>query len=125
MVLVSYAAMEKEPLSTNNLSDLKGKWEGWRSLGGTHNSRTELDIYNDTLPLKGKLTFHDVKRAGAMHGIQTTDFNQGTINNEGNFYLKWGQNYFELSLYKGDGGKKLDGDFYFMGAKGTMTLNKK
>jgi len=127
MALVSYAAMTKESLSPNNASDLKGKWEGWRTgpVGGSKNLRTELEIYNDTLPLKGKLTAHDVKRKGVLSGTETNDFNQGTINNDGNFYLKWGQNYLELSLYKGDGKMKLEGDCYFTGAKGTITLHKK
>jgi len=125
MVFVSYAAMQKEPITRNNLSDLKGKWEGWRTLAqGSVNLRTEMDISNDTLPIKGALTFHDVQR----RGMTTGDFTQqitGTINDKGNFCFKWGQNEFELSLYKGDGKMRLEGDFYFMGAKGTMTLNKK
>jgi len=127
MVVVSYAAMTKESLSPNNVSDLKGKWEGWRTGAvGAAGLRTELEIYNDTLPLKGKITFHDVKRRGMKDAVG--DFIQelnGTITNDGNLYSKSGQNYVELSLYKGDGKMKLDGDFYFMGAKGTMTLNKK
>jgi hypothetical protein len=30
--LASYAAMTREPISEDNLSDLKGKWEGWRTI---------------------------------------------------------------------------------------------
>lgn len=126
MVLVSYAAMTREPISTSNLSDLKGKWEGWRSSPtGSLNLRTELEIYNDTLPLKGKLTFHDVLRKGMTRGTHTGDFTRGIINKEGNFYLKEGENYYELSLYKGDGKMKLEGEYYFFGAKGTISLNRK
>jgi len=124
LVLVSYAAMTREPISTSNLSDLKGKWEGWRSFGTT-NLRTEFEIYNDTLPLKGKFTFHDMKRKGMMSGTITSDFGRGTINDKGNFYLKSGENYWELSLYKSEGKMKLEGDFYFQGAKGTMSFEKK
>ena len=126
MVLMSYAAMKKEPISSSNFSDLKGKWEGWRTGGvSAQNLRTELEIYNDTPPFKGKLTFHDVQRRGMMSGTHTTDFSQGTINDEGNLILKSGQNVFEFSLYRDERKMKLEGDFYFMGFKGTMTLNKK
>jgi len=52
------------------------------------------------------------------------DFDNGKIK-DNNFYLKRGENYYELSLHKGDGKMKLEGDFYLWGAKGPMTLNKK
>ena len=124
MGLAGYAAMTREPISEGNLSDLKGKWEGWRTFGVSQSFRTELEIDNDTLPLKGKFVFHDVKRAGVTSGTNTMEFKGGRIEN-GNFYLKGGQYYWELSLHKGDGKMKLEGDLYFRGAKGTMTLNKK
>jgi len=99
--LVSYAAMTKETISEGNLSDLKGKWEGWRTLTGG-DFRTELEIDNDTLPLKGKFTFHDVRRKGKMSGTNTMDFENGKIK-DNNFYVKRGENEIELSLHKGDG----------------------
>jgi len=123
MVFVSYAAMTKEPISPTHLSDFKGKWEGWKTTTG-QDLRAGLEIYNDSLPLKGKLTF-DVQRRGAATTTNTSHFNEGTINNDGNLYIKWGQHYVELSLYKGDGKMKLEGDFRLAGSKGTMTFNKK
>jgi hypothetical protein len=124
MGLASYAAMKREPISEGNLSDLKGKWEGVRTVARTHNMRTELEIYNDTLPLKGKFIFHEIKMQNRPVGTDTMQFDGGRIKND-NFYLKGGQNYWELSLHKGDGKMKLEGDFYFRGVRGTMTLNKK
>jgi hypothetical protein len=121
--LAGYAAMTKEPITEANLSDLKGKWEGWRtSTGG--NFRTELEIDNDTLPLKGKFIFHDVKRGGKMSGTNTMGFEKSRIK-DNNFYVKKGETEIELSLHKGDGKMKLEGDFYFGGLRGTMDLNKK
>ena len=122
--LASYADMTKEPISESNLSDLKGKWEGWRSITKGDFS-TELEIDNDTLPLKGKFTFHDVV-AGRIKksGTNTMDFENGKIK-DNNFYLKLGGSYFELSLHKGDGKMKFKGEFNHRGAKGTMTLDKK
>jgi hypothetical protein len=123
--LVSYAAMTKEPIAEGNLSDLKGKWDGWRTLMQGGDFRTELEIFNDTLPLKGKFIFHSVERRGKMSGTNDMEFKQGKIK-DNNFYLKWGgNNEVDLSLHKGDGKMKLDGDFYFAGNKGTMILNKK
>ena len=115
--------MTREPISEGNLSDLKGKWEGWRTITG-RNFRTELEIYNDTLPLKGKFIFHEIQRKGMMSGTNTLEFKQGMIK-DNNLYLKQGQDYFEFSLHQGDGKMKLEGDFYSMGHKGTITLNKK
>jgi len=102
---------------------LKGKWEGWRNISG-RDLRTDLEIDNDTLPLKGKFIFHDAIRKGVMSGTNTMEFDQGSIK-DNNFYLKLRENYFELSLHKGGGKMKLEGDFYFAGNRGTMSLNKK
>ncbi|MBS3919509.1 MAG: hypothetical protein KG012_11555 [Deltaproteobacteria bacterium] len=123
--LVSYAAMTKEPISEGNLSDLKGKWEGWRTLT-RGDYRTELEIYNDTLPLKGKIIFHDVDRRGKMSGTNDVGFEQGKIR-DNNFYLKWagGKGEVDLSLYKDGGKMKLEGDCYLWGSRGTMSLKKK
>ncbi len=125
MGLVSYAAMTREPITEANLSDLKGKWEGWRTVGVTHNLRTELEIYNDTLPLKGKFIFEQVKRQDRGGGTPHTMEFKGARIKDGNFYGKGGVNEWELSLHKDDGKMKLEGDFYFRGAKGTMSLKKK
>ena len=122
--LVSYAAMTKEPISKSTLSDLKGKWEGWRTIEGARDARTELEIYNDTLPLQGKLTLHDVRQKGTKSGTNEVEIEQGKIKDD-HFYFKRGNNEVELSLHKGDGKMKLEGDFQFYGAKGKMALNKK
>jgi len=120
---VSYAAMTKEPISESNLSDLKGKWEGWRTVNN-RNFRTELEIDNESLPLKGKFLFHEIQRKDKMGGTHTLEFKQGIIK-DNNLYLKRGQDEFDLSLHKGDGKMKLEGDFYSMGHRGTISLNKK
>jgi hypothetical protein len=123
IALVSCASMKREPISEGNLSDLRGKWEGWRSISG-RDLRTEMEIYNDTLPLKGKFIFHDVKRKDKIGGTFTSEFKQGMIK-DNKFYLKQGQDYFELSLHKGDGKLKLKGNFSSSVHNGTLTLSKK
>jgi len=97
IALASCVSMPREPISEGNLSYLTGKWEGRRYVRqGTF--RTEMEIYNYTLPLKGKIIWHDVKRKGS--GTYSWDFMQGMIK-DGKLYVKRGQNYSELSLYKG------------------------
>jgi len=121
IALASCASMPREPISEGNLSYLTGKWEGRRYVRqGTF--RTEMEIYNDTLPLKGKLIFHEVKRKTG--GTYTWEFMQGMIK-DSNLYIKRGQNNIELSLHKGDGKMKLEGDLFVEGYEGTITLYKK
>jgi hypothetical protein len=121
IALASCASMPREPISEGNLSYLTGKWEGRRNVRqGTF--RVEMEIYNDTLPLKGKFIWHDVKRKGS--GTYTWEFMQGMIK-DSNLYIKRGQNYFELSLHKGDGKMKLEGVFFNEGYEGTIILYKK
>jgi hypothetical protein len=123
IALVSSASMTREPISEGNLSDLNGKWKGWRTVSGG-NYRTEMEIYNDTLPLKGKFIFYDLQRRKKLGQTVVLEFKQGMIK-DNNLYIKEGQNYFELSLYKDDGKMKLEGDFDSIGINGIITLNKK
>jgi len=76
IALASCASMPREAISEGNLSYLTGKWEGKRYLKG-YTFRTEMEIYNDTLPLKGKFIFHEVKRKTG--GTYTVEFMQGMI----------------------------------------------
>jgi hypothetical protein len=122
--LAGYAAMSREPISKDTLPDLKGKWEGWRTIEGARDARTELEIDSDTLPLRGKFTLHDVRQKGTKSGTNEVEFDHGKIKDD-NFYFKRGNNEVELSLHKDEGKMKLEGNFQFWGAKGRMTLNKK
>lgn len=126
IALVSSASMTREPISEGNLSGLTGKWAGWRIVSGS-NLRTEMEIYNDTLPLKGKFIFYDIHRrqkAGQFGQTVVLKFKQGIIK-DNNLYIKRGQNSFELSLHKGDGKMRLEGGFNALGVNGNITLNKK
>lgn len=123
IALVSSASMTKEPISEGNLSDLRGKWAGWRTVSGG-NYRTEMEIYNDTLPLKGKFIFYDLQRRKKYGRKFVLKFKQGMIK-DNKLCIKEGQNSFELSLHKGDGKMKLEGGFDAIGVNGIITLNKK
>ena len=123
MVFVSYAEMEKIAISQGNLADLKGKWVGSRTVGpGTSN--TDLEISNDSLPVQGKLIFHDIKKPGQA-ARRRLRISNGKINDQGNLFNIGPNNEVELSLYKDDGKMKLEGTFYWFGSKGTMSFKKK
>jgi len=123
--VVSYAAMTKTPISPSDLPALKGKWVGTRIAGTTPGGITELDIENDTPPLQGKLTVHNVIVRGSRGRTVTLEFKNGQIDKQGNLVIKKEKNEFEFSLYEGEGKMKLEGDYYFMGVRGKITLQKK
>jgi len=124
MALVSYAKMEKIAISESNLADLKGKWIGNRTVGTTVVKNTDLEITNDSLPLECKLTNYDVTFGYRSATTVSVDF-KGRINDQGNLLLKGPEIEVELSLYKDDGKMKLEGNYFWKGVRGTMSLKKK
>jgi hypothetical protein len=86
---------------------------------------TDLEISNDSLPVQGKFIFYDIMRSGRRGETEIRDFNNGKINDQGNLFIKGGNMEVELSLYKDDGKMKLEGNFFWTGAKGTMSFKKK
>ena len=126
MVFMSYAEMQKIALSEGNLADLKGKWVGSRSHGSGGTFNTDLEIFNDSLPIQGKFIFYDLITAtGRSARTQVIDFKRGKINDQGNLFIEGYGNEWELSLYKDDGKLKLEGHFSTTVGKGTMSFKKK
>jgi hypothetical protein len=128
MILVSYADMTREPISTSNLSDLKGKWVGSRTLGPSTALNTEMEISNDSLPLQVKFIFHDVRRLGKSGTTEIRNF-KGKINDQGNLVVTGTNFEVELSLYKDEGKMKLEGNYSSLGGgkwggRGTMSFKK-
>ena len=124
IALVSYAKMEKIAVSESNLADLKGKWTGSRTVSTTQVKNTDLEITNDSLPLECKLTNYDVTFGGRSATTVSVDF-KGRINDQGNLLLRGPEIEVELSLYKDDGKMKLEGNYFWKGVRGTMSLKKK
>lgn len=131
MIAAVAIAAKKMVITEKNLSDLKGTWEGILSFGefdwGT--SPVKLEILNDSVPVKARLTIWNVPnqvaiRLGASGGQQVLEFNDGTITSQGT--LMWvgavAKNFFEVSL---SGEKKLGAWYYYKGIKGDGTLKKK
>jgi hypothetical protein len=135
MVLLSCAPGQKTLITNNNLSALKGSWQGWTTFSSFqgHSVLTTMEINNDTVPVKGRITLinlpgpiasifpADAKTAGNNVII---DFANGKISDQGTLIGQSGENFLELT-YSGGERPKLNGWFYYTGAKGTMDLNKK
>ncbi len=145
LLLVSTMCMgcflrNKEPstITNYNIFLLKGKWEGFTTFGSVVNTirvPTTMEIYNGTVPLKGKLTMHNVPPAvfnlfvpkpKALSGDAAIEFGDGNINERGNFVVKQGENYFELALWFGEHGKKLrmDGWIQYLSLNSSVTLSR-
>ena len=124
MTLVSYAKMEKIAISEGNLADLKGKWTGSRIGGSGMRMNTDLEISNDSLPVQGKFIFYDIMRGGRHGETQINNFKNGKINDQGNLFITGSNIEVELSLYSDDGKKKLEGNFFWTGKRGTMSFTK-
>jgi len=136
MVLLSCAPGQKTVVTNNNLSTLKGSWEGWTSFSAAsvRPVLTKLEIYNTSIPLVGLITIYNIPEsiANVMPAAAlpagsnvTIDFKDGKITDQGTI-IGQGQagNFLELTLYAGEK-MKMSGWFYYYGVKGTMDLTKK
>ncbi|HVP77984.1 MAG TPA: hypothetical protein VMV04_08805 [Thermodesulfobacteriota bacterium] len=127
---VAFAAAQKKMITEKDLAGLKGTWEGildFGVTGGSGGAFATLEILNDTVPVKAKLTVQNIPQTIAStlaimsdaifegdNGVITT---QGTIVWSGS-----GGGFFEVSP-RGD--KKLNASYWFRGVKGNATLKKK
>jgi hypothetical protein len=122
IVLVSAFAIAKTadtPITPADLTDLKGAWTGTRS-GRTGINRMDLNINNDSLPLKGDITFHWPK-----HEPTTSHFTGQIV--DGRLKLSWnrGNGSADLSLRKkDDGSMELRGPIFGRGFSSSVTFKK-
>ena len=135
VALLSCAPMQKTVITKNNLSILKGSWQGWTSFSTVQATPvlTSMEINNDTVPLMGKMVLFNLPQqiANILPGAAlpagnnvTIDFASGEISSEGTLVNHGGKNFIDLTLYAGEK-PKLSGWFYYYGVKGTMELTKK
>ncbi len=135
VALLSCAPVQKTMITKNNLSILRGSWQGWTSFSTVSATPvlTSMDINNDTVPLMGKMVLFNLPQpiANIFPGAAlpagnnvTIDFANGEISSEGTFVNHGGKNFIELTLFAGEK-PKLNGWFYYYGVKGTMELTKK
>jgi len=127
-------------LTKNNLSILEGRWEGSAIFAERIRTTATLDIYNNSLPLKGKVSIQNIPRQaanifpGGFEGSEWESyFDTGTVTDKGGLIIRGrGGNFGEFSLIESEskrsvieGESKLDGWFYLWGAKGATTLHKR
>jgi hypothetical protein len=130
---VSCAPVQKTIITKNNLSTLKGTWEGWTvfSTFQANPVLTKLEIDNDAVPIKGRINLFNLpqKVADNFPGVPLSagnniaiDFANGEISDQGTLIGQTGKNFLELTLLAGE---KMNGWFYYYGSKGTVELTKK
>jgi len=126
-LLGACATVPVKPIASSDLPDLKGIWAGTREivLNFTRTySYAELEILNDTLPLKGKLILHIPEYSG--NEIRTYPFEDGQVDQTGKLIIDLPEtNRMELSFYSGEAKKTLYGNFYHGRQTGTIVLIKK
>jgi len=135
--LAGCAPTQKTLITESALPTLKGKWSGWTTFSSFQSNRvrTTLEINTDKVPIQGKIILHqlpgnvriflliDLKDVSADNSF-TYYFKNGTITDKGTILGTNGQNFLELIYSTGEKQQRFDGQFYFNGGKGEVTLTK-
>jgi hypothetical protein len=126
-LLGACATVPVKPIASNDLPDLKGKWEGTRELilGFTRTfAFTEMEIFGDTLPVKGKIVIYVREEMGTVP--RTYMFDDGQIDQTGKLIINLPENNrMELSFYSEETKKTLYGSFSHKDQPGKIVLHKK
>jgi hypothetical protein len=116
VVLLGCATVPIKSITEADLPDLKGKWKGYYTTVGYSVSlpvKLEINEY-----LHGKMTMDQVER-----GPNTFPFYARLEN--GRMVCSWAKRgYINLSLRKGEGKMKLEGDWQSEDWAGTMFMDK-
>ena len=135
VALAGCAPMQKTMITSNNLSVLKGTWEGWTTfgIGGGKGVLTQLVIKNDTLPVQGSVTFNNLSSELALtipadHKTAgnnvTINFSEGRISNDGTVIAQAGKDSLELTYFAGEK-PTIKGQFWYWALKGTFDVTRK
>lgn len=124
MMVVSVAFAED--ITPGNLKDLKGTWVGVLSFQIGITCPAELVILNDTQPVKAKFTItmlpdQFAQQIGAKGDRNDYSSDEGKVTSQGSLMFAGNKNFLEFELK----GNKLNGWFYYNGAKGDIMLKKK
>ncbi len=125
--MIVYAEMAKNPITAADLSSLKGKWKGERVIKGGANPTTypaDMEIENDKLPLKGKLTLYHVMREGSKDRTEVIGLGKSELTKNGGLLVKGANVKVELLLYTEGSKMKLEGNYQFQDLNGILTLTK-
>ncbi len=137
-ILASCATPSQEPESTrltlNNAPGLKGQWFGTAVYRTGETAPALMEVYNDTVPIEGKISITSVPvrvqdrippGMGGPSGTAAIDFRKGTITDQGSLLIITGESVTEFFLFTEGTRPRLEGWFYYYGAKGNLTLYKK
>ena len=124
-------AGQKVAITPSNVASLKGTWEGTLAYGEfeAQTGPAKLEILNDTLPLRARLTATIPQIVasyfGGQGGQQSAENNNGKLSNRGT--IVWASDdaskaSFEITLM---GEKNLNAFFYFKGMRGDGNFTKK
>jgi len=126
-LLGACATVPVKPIVSSDLPDLKGRWEGTREIviGFVRTfAFTEMEIFSDTLPVKGKVIIYYQDYSGTEP--RTYPFDDGEIDQEGKLIVRLPENNrMELSFYSGEPKKTLYGSFWHLRQLGKIVLHKK
>ena len=121
------ATVPVKPIASSDLPALKGRWEGTREIVLNFLrtfSAAELEIYNDAVPLKGKLTLYVPEYVG--NEVRTYPFEDGQVDPNGKLIINLPDNdRMELSFSSGETKKTLYGSYYRLRQTGKIVLIKK
>ncbi len=132
-LMVASVALAAAIITAKDLPGLKGTWVGSLHFGTIAeeggSSACTLEIFNDTVPVRGKLTLWSVSDAvasyvGLMGGKNEFDLDEGQLTSQGTIYWSGGpeKKTFEVSM---GSGKKLNATYWFRSLKGSAILQKK
>ncbi len=153
-IVAGYAPAQttKTILTKDNLPILQGRWEGPVVFGIGVRTTLTLDIYNNSLPLRGKISIQNIPKDAAHifpNGFEGNGwesyFDTGTLTDKGGLLIAGrGGNLGEFTLFEGkskdsliaakskdsqdsliEGESELDGWFSLWGARGTATLHRR
>jgi hypothetical protein len=121
------ATVPVKPIASSDLPDLKGKWEGTRELvlGFLRTfTFTQMEIFSDTLPVKGKVIIYVQGDIGT--DPRTYTFDDGEIDQLGNLIIRLPEeNLMKLSYYSEERKKTLYGNWSHKAQLGKIVLHKK
>ena len=66
------ASLPIKRVANEDLTDLKGKWEGFRNTSGAENHsnlKTTMDIKNDNVPIEARIYFHQTTSGVIEYGV--------------------------------------------------------
>ena len=123
-------AQKKAGITAKDLAGMQGTWAGMIAFGvfEGESSACTLEILNDAVPVKAKLTVNQVPNTlagqlGIMSGQNVFESDDGALTTQGTIMFTGpAKGFLEVSK---SGEKKIKATYWFKGLKGDASLSKK